>query len=376
MTNVSSVSPNSTPERPDGDESASTVEAAEHQTASGTLSQSQPSVRRSSLRPAPADYRPSARDPATLRPMAVVRAGDAEPSLLHRDIANATPSRPPQTSLDRSAKEEPFALAEDYSASATDDRTTPLLIPPPPLVPIDLIQRTHANRQPPKDFIALAHPVDPERETPPRKAAAVATTDSSRDLVFRSANASSPNLHQHATSASTGVHGPATSKRQKYSLVAVAIASMVLVGAVLTVLHVSNRTAANPTVHVQAQVEPARQQPAFLEPSDAPAVSREPSRNAPSTEPASAAESAAMSPAASAPLDKTRVTLELAPIDAKVLYRGREVPGPPFVFDVANGDRMAVEVLRFGFVTAKVVIDDKKPVVHFGMLRDNRVRMH
>ena len=83
-----------------------------------------------------------------------------------------------------------------------------------------------------------------------------------------------------------------------------------------------------------------------------------------------------MSPAASAPLDKTRVTLELAPIDAKVLYRGREVPGPPFIFDVANGDRMAVEVLRFGFVTAKVVIDDKKPVVHFGMLRDNRVRMH
>jgi hypothetical protein len=63
------------------------------------------------------------------------------------------------------------------------------------------------------------------------------------------------------------------------------------------------------------------------------------------------------------------VRLELKPVDAKVYIRGRELPGPPYEFDVPKDQKIAVEVVRFGFVTAKVVIDDKKPVVSFGMLR-------
>jgi hypothetical protein len=251
--------------------------------------------------------------------MAVVRAGDSEPSLLHPDIADPTASQPTQTLLKRSAKEEPFALAEDYSVNETGDRTTPLAIPPPPPVPIDLIQKTPGNRQ--------------------------------------------------VCDIKVG-HGPATSKRQKYSLIAVALASVVLIDAVVTLLHGRNHNTPNPTTQVQAHVEAAPKQPAAFASIDAPPVAQE--SNATATQQETTAESAAIFPAASDPLDSTKVTLDLTPIDARVLYRGREVPGPPYEFDIAKGQHMAVEVLRFGFVTAKVVIDDKKPVVHFGMLREHR----
>jgi hypothetical protein len=70
-------------------------------------------------------------------------------------------------------------------------------------------------------------------------------------------------------------------------------------------------------------------------------------------------------------MDTTRVTLELKPIDAKVYYLGRAQPGPPFEFDIAKGQRIAVEVKRFGFVTGRVVINDKKPVISFGMLPEH-----
>jgi hypothetical protein len=68
----------------------------------------------------------------------------------------------------------------------------------------------------------------------------------------------------------------------------------------------------------------------------------------------------------------TRVTLELMPIDARVFLRGREIPGPPFSFDVPNGKKLAIEVKRPGYSTAKVVLDGKKPLVHFGMLKEGR----
>jgi hypothetical protein len=76
-------------------------------------------------------------------------------------------------------------------------------------------------------------------------------------------------------------------------------------------------------------------------------------------------------PVASAPAaGTTRVLLEVKPVDAKVYMRGREVPGPPYRFDIGKNQRIAVEVVRFGFVTAKVVLDDKKPVVSYGMLHE------
>ncbi len=344
-TKVSLVSSDAAPERRDGDTSSSTVESENPPPASGPGSQSQPPARRSSLRPAPPDYRPSARDPSTLRPTAVVRAGNAESTLLHPDSGDPPPSRPSQTPLDRSAKEEPFALAEDYSANEAKDRITPLVIPPPPSV-----------------------------ETLPPNAAAEVTTDGSLDLIPSSANATIRDVHQQEACGSTGLDRPATSERQKYRLVAVVLASMILVSAVLTVLHGGNRNAANPTLQVQAHIEPAPRQPASLEPSDVPPVAGK--SNPPAIQPATAAELSAIAPAASALPDTNRVTLDLTPIDAKVYQRGRELPGPPFVFELEKGERTAVEAIRFGFVTAKVVIDDKKPVVHFGMLREHRAKSH
>ena len=124
---------------------------------------------------------------------------------------------------------------------------------------------------------------------------------------------------------------------------------------------------------MQAQANPTPQQPAAFKPSDTPEAARE--SNATANQRPTAAESAA-SPTATTLPDTTRVTLDLSPIDAKVLYLGREVPGPPYVFDIAKGQRMAVEALRFGFVTAKVVLDDKKPRVHFGMLRERKAKVH
>jgi hypothetical protein len=52
------------------------------------------------------------------------------------------------------------------------------------------------------------------------------------------------------------------------------------------------------------------------------------------------------------------------------------VSGPPYEFDIAKGEHLAVEVVRFGFVTAKVVLDDKKPIVTFGMLKERWKKQH
>jgi hypothetical protein len=370
MTEGKSVTQTSTPELADGDGSAPTLKAGEPQPASDPSSQAGPPVRRSSLRPAPADYRPSARDPSTMRPMAVVRAGDAEPGPLKGDIAAPPPSQPSQPSVVRAKRAEPFALAEDYSANETGDRKTPIMVPPPPAVPIDLIQKPHH----------LADAAEPERAMQARKTAAEATADTGHELASDSVSADTCSLNQQVTSQSRTVKESGNLNRRKYSLVAVGIASVVLVGAVLAVMNGGNHNAAGPSARLQAHAEPALQQPAVPKLIDALPVAHESNRPAPQQPPAAQSApippTASAPPAASAPLDTTRVTLDLAPIDAKVNYLGRDVPGPPFEFEIAKGQRIAVEVSRFGFATAKVVLDDKKPVVHFGMLRERRAKNH
>ena len=373
MTKGNNVPPNSTPDLPDDEGSASTLKAADPEPTSDPSIQGRIPVRKSSLRPAPADYRPSARDPSTLRPMAVVRAGDVETNLLSGDIAAPAPSQPSLASLASDATAEPFALAEDYSVNETGDGDTPLMIPPPPNVPIDLIQKAHGNRHPPEEFANFARPLDHERPAHPQKAAAEISSGARRALVLSSASATASDIGQPPISNSTRTNDPLTSNRRKYSLVAVALASTAIVGAALAVMHGGHHNWANPTTQLRA-VKPAQQTqldvPKLV---DAPPVARE--RREPVVAQAVVAQSAAVSPSASpsasAPTT-TRVTLELVPIDAKVNYLGRDVTGPPFVFDIEKGHRMAVEVSRLGFATAKVVIDDKKPLVHFGMLREHR----
>jgi hypothetical protein len=304
--------------------------------------------------------------------MAVVRAGDAEPNSLLSDIAAPPSSQPSQTLSVDGIKVEPFALAEDYPINESGDRHTPIMIPPPPAVPIDLIQKAPSNRHASEDIAPQAHPIDPEPPIQPRLAAAQAATGSIQDVTSNRRSKDTGDPSQQAASDSTAGTTPGVSKRRKYSLVAVAITSMVLVGAVLALINAGNHTATNPNIRLQ----PALQQPVLPKLIDAPPVahlSNDPApRQVAAAESAAPAPSAAAAPSETVQRDTTRVTLDLSPIDAKVLYLGREVSGPPFVFEVAKGQRMAIEVLRFGFVTAKVVLDDKKPLVHFGMLRERR----
>ena len=124
-----SLSPESSSERCDGDDSASDNEAGDAQAAPEETGESRPTTRRSSLRPAPADYRPSTRDPSQLRPMAVVRAGDAQPTSLHKGNAQPPTSRRYQTSLDSGARLESYKSIADDSFDTPCDRVTPLSIP-------------------------------------------------------------------------------------------------------------------------------------------------------------------------------------------------------------------------------------------------------
>jgi hypothetical protein len=304
--------------------------------------------RRSSLRPAPASYRPSARDVAGLRPMAVVRAGDAESTLVRGDVPAPAPSQPSQTELRSEVRAEPFPLADDASFNASEDRITPLQIPPAPPVPMDLVERT---RKGPLVADESFEPADAAPTEPPN---VIAT---SLEPYQQPSGRSSPALD------------PAVARRRKYNSINIALASVMLVAAVATVLHGRARNA--PAPKPQAPPSASHAMPPPAQASIAPPVASQPSANPTAAEPASAE-----APADLTPPGTTRVTLELVPADAKVSYRGREQPGPPFEFDVASGHRMALEVKRSGFVTAKVVIDDKKPVVHFGMLRERKPKAH
>ncbi len=342
-----STPPQSTPERRVGEEHQSAVNTAESQPPAAPLSQSRPPVRRSSLRPAPASYRPSARDPATLRPMMVVRAGDAEPVLSLEEMA-PEPSQPLQTPSDTSAKVQPFALAEELSVYVEGGGTSPLVIPPPPAVPIDLLPKTDVLTQPSEDPVAVA----------------------SHFQLSGDATAITSDFSHPERSASVKRHGPAPLKRQNYRPIAFVLTGVVLVGAVALALRRHRPIKAIQAPQIQAQVRSTPPHPSAVPASNAPPIVDESSGKIAAAEPATTAAFGAILPAASAALDTTRVTLELKPLDAKVYYLGRLQSGPPFAFDVAKGQRIAVEVVRFGFVTAKVVIDDKKPVISFGMLHE------
>jgi hypothetical protein len=142
---ASSVAPSSTVE------AGSTVDSAASDAASdrsATAPSSQAKVRRSSLRPAPADYRPSVRDPSTMRPMMVVRAGDAEPIPAHADAnePGQETQQPPEFGTDDDA----FARAKEIASGAAA-ANSPVVIPPAPAVPIDLVPRTTAQARTPSN---------------------------------------------------------------------------------------------------------------------------------------------------------------------------------------------------------------------------------
>jgi hypothetical protein len=310
------------------------LSADEAQSASTSGSQSKPSVRRSSIRPAPADYRPSVRDPSTMRPMMVVRAGDAEPAPARLDISTEKTKQPPQVLLNADrANVEPSVPAEALGTNGRPVETS-LAIPKAPTVPADLALEIG-------------------------------------DFGERSASVPDSTKLQN------------TSKRTVPSLIFAAFAGIALVSVVVVlrdrVSGVKPRSAQQP---VSVEQGP-RASPAIAETQSAPNIQERvanvaaPETAAPKQGASEPAPRDAMpAPVASAALASTRVSLSLRPVDAKVYVRGREVPGPPYEFDIAKGEHVAVEVVRFGYVTARVVLDDKKPTVTFGMLRERWKKQH
>ena len=195
---------------------------------------------------------------------------------------------------------------------------------------------------------------------------AAMSASSSPDLVSTRATEPAVALHKEEAVDATATQGPTISAQAKYRPITVILAGIVVAGVVVAVVP---RRGQNATPRIAQVKEPSGLKPrqsSSLVTDNARPVAAEANMDAIANEPAAAS----VPPAPSAPPDTTHVTLDLTPVDAKVNIRGRELPGPPFEFDVANGERIAVEAKRPGFVTAKVVIDGKKPLVHFGMLRE------
>lgn len=65
----------------------------------------------------------------------------------------------------------------------------------------------------------------------------------------------------------------------------------------------------------------------------------------------------------------TRVRLIVHPPDAKVGRRGYTQKGPPYEFEVPKGKRIALEVVKKGYVTRKVVLDGSAPRVTVGLTK-------
>jgi hypothetical protein len=73
------------------------------------------------------------------------------------------------------------------------------------------------------------------------------------------------------------------------------------------------------------------------------------------------------------PPNATRVRLEVHPPDAKVGRRG-VTQKPPYEFDVPKGKRIALEVLKKGYVTRKVTLDGTSTRVVVGLNRAKATR--
>lgn len=384
-----------------------------------------PQVRRSSIRPAPASFRPSKREPGQLmRPTMVIHAGDVDPVVPLWDNADPTPSHPSQPSIHAHPRVEPFALADDFAPSnpaasapqaapnaapesapdaaatraasasiqdqapeldatarATDSRSGNATVPKP--APLRAMPIRSAAPEPgsrlPLHRNTLSHFGAPNRGSRPEaaaKAAVVVEASSEGNAALPAKDINAPSPH---SSNSSDPDAPATGRRRSGAYIAAILSAVILAGVFVAMMVGRSGTVATPAGAPSVAVNPKTEQAA-----DPSAVVHEAPTELVSATPVTAAESAAPSapaeappevanpsapPVAASPANAVRVTLDVRPTDSKVIYQGRLQPGPPYEFEVTKGKRMALEVVRFGFVTQKVVLDGRKPVVLVGLRR-------
>lgn len=288
---------------------------------------SRPPVRRSSLRPAPADYRPAMRDLSSVRPIMVVRAGDAgETQGAPAGEAKGTSSDMPRS----------FTLIGE-----------PLTLPDPPAGWVE------------------SEPAEPHEPSEITAKLGFGATDPTPNV-----ERSLPDVGD--TAPVSRVLDRSSHRVPRHYLVSFG-AGLLLAVAIIAWRSQHRHPVKSSIVTHQADavVTPSA---GLVSPVNS-GLGIAGARTAPVGNPqVSEGELPTATPAAVAPIktESTQVTLVLKPIDARVYYLGRPIPGPPYVFDIPKGQRVAIEVHRLGFVTAKVVLDDKKPVVNFGMLLDRK----
>jgi hypothetical protein len=319
-------------------------------------SQGVPPARRSSIRPAPASFKPTVRDTSKFPPPMVVHAGEAEkdvPAWSDPEL----PSYPSHVKVDKPTQSEPFGLAEDLHLE-----TLPLDLPKTPGVP----------KAPgvPKEAQGLA-----EASTP----TVLVSDNSAVEAIVRGpAPSSARNLM--VTAPSIRLKSKAAGGRRKPFLSVVGAVILVGLGVAIfagrghkDVVSVALNDP-NPGAALPKAVEPAAPVPAPPEPiavQQAQAEAQAPSAassnpDAPASEPPKSG--------ANPNADTVPVTVKLIPPDAKLVFRGSAVEGPPFVIDVPKGKKLSMEASRRGFVTRKITIDSTKDSVTFGLIADKKHR--
>ncbi|HEY5959779.1 MAG TPA: hypothetical protein VIV60_24665, partial [Polyangiaceae bacterium] len=363
-------------------------------------------MRRSSLRPAPG-FKPSARDPSTLRPAMVIHAGDADPSAPVWDLTDPATSHPSLPALEAAllsaaTHSEPFSLAEDLRSDPSA-----VVIPPAAAIPREALEPRDPRNAPPRadTHASRARATDalPATVGPVPEVRDAASDDT--ELPARGATAAEvADANAHATT-----QQDTPSKQLNFRRIAAVAAPLLLVGVVAVTLlgraqegsndsaraalgadSLSSPTPASeqqptlPRAEPAAQASPESAVPASAAPAPIPPTdttltgSRDqaPSNAVRATHATGSGRQVANGVANATPTpNAARVTLEVKPVDAKVFLRGVAVAGPPYVFDVRKGERITVEVIRFGFVTRKVTITDKRPLLSVGMVRNRSIEL-
>lgn len=297
--------------------------------------------RRSSIRPA-ADWHPQPRSRPSA-PMVVVFSGESGLTNPSWD-PDASPSRPSLTAPPPTPPREPFPLAEDLQGPEQLENTGPAQVQQP---------RT---------------PTPAESRHTPLPAPPGTPEDSSLPAQSRVEHSSSQGP---ARTTPTDRDDPRSSRNARLWLfVVLAAAALLLVfrwsrgegGAAGS----ANREQEEEALSTRSAPPPPGPPSASLPapPAKEGATSPIPPQGAVLT-----SETGAVLPSQNdlTPPPTRQVTLEVKPVDAKVVYRGERYPGPPYEFVLPEGKRMAVEVARRGYRTRRVVIDGSQPKISIGL---------
>lgn len=342
--------------------------------------------KRSSIRPAPADWRPSTRAVSNPpRPMVVVYSGDRErpdrwwdesPALADAQSVEANTPVPPDPALSARELRPPLAARfPDASSASADDAPS--------------VQQ----------FSTIIPPAGSAADTSETEAP-VALSSAARALPLSLQGA--PRISEPPRLSDADL---VRNKRERASLAR--RAAVIVMGAFLSAYFVTQRVAFRKNEAARARADKTSQNvaepAAALEPSVVNAATPEasargdsagsevhlvdapPLSTAEASPPASAAEAPGSPPTAAdaaeeppAPPAKPgsrTVLIEVVPWDAKVLLAGVAQPGPPFVVTIPQGKRIAFEVARRGFIPRRVVVDGSEPKLSVGLIRPRGSRV-